>query len=195
MQPELSMIKFRLPWKDGKTLYPDGHIYMQPFPGPSSTETRLIFKKHAKIITYDNTQYEQHCFYHNTVIKFKYFNHKLGLCTLEKDDIDNCYDCASLVYIANEYLELFNVNITLKKFVNNIISKSSVYNTNILQKTYKSFEDIIYNVICHVFERCEDETCKICKWCNVDRNKKTFKSNATEENYFNALKLNNTNKT
>lgn len=45
MNPVMSMFKFRLPWEEGKTTYLEGDIYIQPFPGPTSTETRLIVKK------------------------------------------------------------------------------------------------------------------------------------------------------
>jgi hypothetical protein len=74
MNPELSMFKFRLPWSEGQTEYPKGDIYFQAFPGPTSIETRLIVKKDAPIIKYDNKNYEDACFYHNVVERIRYYD-------------------------------------------------------------------------------------------------------------------------
>ena len=107
MKPDLSIFKFRLPWYEGKTEYPEGKIFLQAFPGPNSTETRLLVKKNAKIIEYDNTQYENRCYYHNTVNRSKKYNCVLGKdLDILKDGIDNCYDCVSFVHIAEDYLKL-----------------------------------------------------------------------------------------
>lgn len=106
INPNLSMFKFRLPWKEGETEYPEGDIYIQPFPGPTSTETRLICKKNAKIITYNNKKYESQMFHHNIIGRYKKYHCILGNnLSIEKDSIDNCYDCISFVSIIELYLQ------------------------------------------------------------------------------------------
>jgi len=42
IRPRVSMLKFRLPWQAGMTEYLDGKIYLQPYIGLRSTETRLV---------------------------------------------------------------------------------------------------------------------------------------------------------
>jgi hypothetical protein len=42
MHPRVSMLKFRLPFAAGQTVYLDGKMLLQPYTGPHSTETRLI---------------------------------------------------------------------------------------------------------------------------------------------------------
>jgi len=127
MNPEFAMFKFRLPWRQGRTLYPKGEIYIQPFPGPTSTETRLIVKKNAPIIEYNNTKYESNLYYHNTTSRFKKYHCILGNLDLKSDHLDNCYDCVSFINIAKDYLQFkypFMKDVDLK------------------QKTYKLVQDI-----------------------------------------------------
>lgn len=115
LEPDMCMYKFRLPWSPGKTKYAEGEIYIQPFPGVTSSETRLIIDKrlhkmHMK--EYDNTTYEEQCFYHNNKLRgcpyyptslFSDTKHNLSL---EKDGVCNCYDCMSMAVLIQEYLEL-----------------------------------------------------------------------------------------
>jgi hypothetical protein len=42
MRPRFSLLKFRLPWADGKTLYLKGEILLQAYGRTSTTETRLF---------------------------------------------------------------------------------------------------------------------------------------------------------
>lgn len=98
MQPDLSMFKFRLPWNDGKSEYPEGDIYIQVYPKPHSSETRLIVRKNAPIIQYDNRAYEEACFYHNRVDRVAQYTSAYGIA------FDKCYDCAAFEAICTEYL-------------------------------------------------------------------------------------------
>jgi cap2 methyltransferase len=110
MNPQLSMFKFRLQWNNDETEYPEGDIYSQPYCGPTSTETRLIVKKDAKIISYSNKKYEEQLFYHNNIRRKAKYNSVLGDVTLEKDGVDNCYDCTSFINIISNYLAFMNSN-------------------------------------------------------------------------------------
>lgn len=69
MQPKVSMFKFRLPWRAGKTEYLDGQVYTQPYAKPRSTETRLIVPGGAPRRQWDNQEYEEQCFFFNTVVR------------------------------------------------------------------------------------------------------------------------------
>ncbi len=105
IEPDLTMFKFRLPWKPGVTLYPKGDIYIQPFAGQTSTETRLIFKKKAPLIEYKNEIYEQAMFFHNTKARNCLWPNQFSTPpTLKKDGFCSCYDCSALIWILVDYL-------------------------------------------------------------------------------------------
>jgi hypothetical protein len=105
MQPVASMLKFRLPYKPGKTKYLDGKIYFQVWAGKTSSEGRLISEKPYRIIEYDNTDYEQCMF-------------RLNLCDRAMDMGDeiefrqpapviNNYDVLAEEHILKEYIKTF----------------------------------------------------------------------------------------
>jgi hypothetical protein len=148
MQPELSMFKFRLPWEEGKTEYPFGHIYVQAFPGATSTETRLIVKKNAKLVEYDNKQYENACFYHNTVTREMYHKTKLGDLNLERDGLDNCYDCTSFIHIMSEYLKLTKKSQSLLvSLLQKVQYKISFGQDNIKNKTIYDIDSTLTRLV------------------------------------------------
>jgi len=108
MNPEYSLLKFRLPWEKDTFDYLDGEIYLQSFPARSSTETRLVVKKNAKIKTYDNREYENKLNYYNIFDRALYYDHNYKV-----DDLymDHCADCTSTLNIINDYLKSdFNVD-------------------------------------------------------------------------------------
>jgi hypothetical protein len=71
MNPAISMFKFRLPYSPGKTEYLDGEIRMQPWAPRTSTESRkwVLSKNGNKMITYDNTEYEERCYRLNLCVR------------------------------------------------------------------------------------------------------------------------------
>jgi len=96
MKPAKSMLKFRLSWKPGKTLYLKGDIYF-PIWGPiTTTESRLIPSEGQ--CEYDNTTYEQQMFFFNTVTRVTLFDHKVN-----GEGIDHCYDCSAEVHVLNQF--------------------------------------------------------------------------------------------
>ena len=141
MNPELSMFKFRLPWNEGKTEYMEGDIYLQVYPPITSTETRLIVKKNAPIIKYDNTKYEEQCYYHNMVTRNSIHNISLFTNGETIDDInlynkhlDACYDCMAFIYIVKKYMEviknIYDFKLIMEKvsFIeNNIVEDMDLY--------------------------------------------------------------------
>jgi hypothetical protein len=115
MKPKYAMLKFRLPWRKGKTRYFDGDIYLQPWAPPSSTETRLITRG-RKFINYDNVKYESQINNFQTNHRVAWHDHEIE-CSGGGDDgdggggdggngnsIDHCYDCWSEITIIKEYL-------------------------------------------------------------------------------------------
>lgn len=86
-----------------KLRYLKGEIYLQPWKGNRSSESRLVITEANKIIDYNIEEYENKLYYYNTVLrtgtlhKHKYADKKLN--------IDYCNDCALEVYIWEKYVE------------------------------------------------------------------------------------------
>lgn len=106
MKPELSMFKFRLPYdSDGTTEYLDGDIYLQAYAPATSTETRLIVGKDAKLKTYDDRKFEEQLFYFNNYERI--LNYDNALCDIsprKKYGLKNNYDGTSEVHILEQYI-------------------------------------------------------------------------------------------
>jgi cap2 methyltransferase len=100
LRPHKSMLKFRLPYAPGSTVYLDGDLHL-PVWGPSSTtECRLVVGKDAGTKTYDHTEHEEQMFHFNTVTRPALYPHTVcGGC-----GIDHCYDCTAEVGILRAYL-------------------------------------------------------------------------------------------
>jgi hypothetical protein len=152
MQPQLSMFKFRLPWGEGFTEYPQGKIYIQPYPGPTSTETRLIVKAGADIIKYDNKKYESQLFHHNTVMRYVLYDCVLGELDLEHDHLDNCYDCVSFINIVEEYLRYMKQDINKETIYHLVqeIQNNITHVHNIYSQTIRSFNEYmtVFSKVC-----------------------------------------------
>lgn len=104
LQPEKSMLKFRLPYigehLDRKLTmdYLEGDIYFQIWPAGSSSETRLVVGKNAKMKTYNSIKYENQLFRFNQVERTLCYKHEI-----EAPGIDHCYDCRAEIYVFEEY--------------------------------------------------------------------------------------------
>lgn len=84
-------------------------IYIQSFPGPTSSETRLITSDYKTLIEFNPKEYENKLFYYNRFIRTycfhnnkKYFDHRLGL--------DACADCDLMIKIYEDYFDKFFQN-------------------------------------------------------------------------------------
>jgi hypothetical protein len=119
LNPDLAIFKFRLPWTEGKTKYPSGDIYIQLYAGPTSSESRLIVKKNAKIIEYDNITYQNAMYHHNRFVRSSIHTNFKGYA------LDKCYDCAGFEYIVQEYLKLGINNKSSKSLIEEIQKKVS----------------------------------------------------------------------
>src|SRR5947208_16442694 len=103
MQPMKAILKFRLPYYAGQTMYLKGKCLL-PIWGPQSTsETRLIpscdFEStdeadiEDSMIEYDHTKYEDQMFYFNKRIRVGYYDHE------EIDGYDHCFDCTAEIIV------------------------------------------------------------------------------------------------
>lgn len=103
MKPEASLLKFRLPYTPGRTLYLDGKLYFQLWAGRTSSETRLVATGN-KLVEYDHMKYSDKLYHFNTVTRTSYYEHDLDTT---KIGYDHCYDCSFEIYILTNYLKKF----------------------------------------------------------------------------------------
>lgn len=163
MNPELAMFKFRLPWELGQTEYPDGDIYIQAYPGPTSSETRLICKKNAKLRFYNNIEYEDACYYHNSVVRPKKYITALGNLSLPRDGLDNCYDCSSFVHIMYSYCKIVGKPPSeLRQLLKDIQLEISFGKATVLSHSIKYFGEAITNLTKQAYVPCNNKKCLIC---------------------------------
>jgi len=120
MKPRYSILKFRLPWEDKDYLYLDGKIIIQPWSPQSSTETRLIVSDPLKKKKWNCKIYEEQMCYFNTITRCQFYEH--DILTI---GIDNCYDCATEIYIIKNYLKKFNPEKNNTKYIMTLIHKFS----------------------------------------------------------------------
>jgi 2-polyprenyl-3-methyl-5-hydroxy-6-metoxy-1,4-benzoquinol methylase len=108
MEPAMAMFKFRLPWDDKTTEYPEGDIYLQIFPPLTSTETRLVIHSHnASPKNYNHRDYEERMFHFNTVERENTYDNPLSaIPTDKKEGLDNKYDSVSEIHVLGNYLRL-----------------------------------------------------------------------------------------
>ena len=186
MNPEVAMFKFRLPWTEGETEYPEGDIYIQPYPGPTSTETRLIVYKNAAMKKYNHTKYEQQMFYHNTIARIKCYKTALGVkLDFMRDGIDNCYDCASFITIIDNYLtavdwkdnsdiasesKTSSNNIArkheIRRLINDLQNNITFGKHTIYSQTVKHFNSHLDMMQRAAYVKCNNKSCTICSMCD-----------------------------
>jgi hypothetical protein len=106
LNPELSMLKFRLPWDTEKTTYLKGDIYLQAYAPLSSTETRLLVEKNAPDMEYDNKKYEEQLFYFNKYYREAEFSNILSDTNIKhKKGLTDKYDNVAEINILHDYLK------------------------------------------------------------------------------------------
>ncbi|HEY4480532.1 MAG TPA: hypothetical protein VI821_00355 [Candidatus Paceibacterota bacterium] len=102
IEPVRSMLKFRLMWNDGETVYLDGEIRLQVWAPRTSTETRLIVPHGNKTRSYNNRKYEGQMFRFNRCTRTQWHDE-----VATGNGMDHCYDCAAETYIISNYLKKF----------------------------------------------------------------------------------------
>ncbi len=157
LKPNISSFKFRLPYTKGTITYPEGEIYTQCFIGPSSTESRLFVKKNAKMIKYDNKEYEERMMFHNNKIRSTSYENFLGKdLTLSTHELDHCYDCTCMTHILTIYYCSLNkidkktLNDTDKSNIHTMIldAQSAISNNKCLlkDKTEQSLSKVLSKI-------------------------------------------------
>jgi hypothetical protein len=120
IQPVQAHLKFRLPYCDKvdssllQVDYLRGHILLQPWVGPTSTEARLVPYRDPQTntfteMTWDAQTYEEQLFYHNTVLR----NHQLydnpflphdPESPIDPPELSNDWDSLAEITILQAYL-------------------------------------------------------------------------------------------
>jgi len=108
MKPKKSLLKFRCPYPDrenGKKnlVMFDGDIYLQPWAGPTSTETRLIPYDSLTEVEYDNVKYEEQLCYHNDVVRRAYYSQPIK----DGEGFDERWDVSAEIVILSDFLAKF----------------------------------------------------------------------------------------
>lgn len=92
LDPVASMLKFRLPWDLAPTTaYLDGVIHLPVFGKRLTHETRLIVRRGAKVVQYDNRKYERQMAYFNRITRMALFNTR-------------CFDCTAFRLLCGEHM-------------------------------------------------------------------------------------------
>lgn len=127
-KPKSSMVKFRAPfYDDGETelhddefikqapelcmvegyprhefKYPDGQIYLQPWVGKSSTESRMVIRSGMDLITFNAYEYDNRFNYYNLVER-PLRKHNVGVMVYEFGYCE-CNDCAIELETLKDYV-------------------------------------------------------------------------------------------
>lgn len=115
MQPQSSMLKFRLPWNlgNGKTMYPLGTVLLPVYGKVLTHEARLVVDRGAQDHAYDNSLYEGQMAYFNRVLRIALYpsddcvRERLKLTARPREtswDNTRCYDCTAFQTIVGAYL-------------------------------------------------------------------------------------------
>ena len=171
LQPYKSIFKFRLPYVGDDKLtkteldYLDGVVYFQAWEGKTSSETRLIVNKNAKMKTYDCARYEDVLYRFNTVERVICYKHDVSA-----PGIDHCYDCRAEIFILEEYLKH-------KSRVNELYA--AIYGSELKQTEVMKLESVA-DLIVHINKELNAE--RFCDELTITWNgKKNFYSIAFTE--------------
>ncbi len=104
MRPRKASLKFRLPYRGGRTRYFAGQILIQPWAPDNSSETRLIAGPDFDDSTeYDADLYNAQMYYINAILRqWKFYAH--GVPVDRAKGMDHCFDCALEAAIWRLYL-------------------------------------------------------------------------------------------
>lgn len=124
-----SLLKFRLPYSGGQTLYLAGDVRLPVWGPVTTTECRLIVDANADWLVYDHVKHEEQMFFFNTVARTSLFEHMV-----RAEGIDHCYDCASEIQILKRYLRSIGhgkrgLNHKVARLSEDISASLSVYRT------------------------------------------------------------------
>lgn len=140
LNPDYSQLKFRIPYYAKKYDYLEGKIYLQDFAPVSSTETRLVVSKNAKMKKYLLSDYENKLFYFNRLLRTSYYKHNYNI-----KNMDHCYDCTKYLTLINKYNERnpeYFKGKSMRKTIKHVILE--IRTTDVLEReTNKLYDQII----------------------------------------------------
>ncbi|KAF4672039.1 Serine/threonine-protein kinase PRP4 [Perkinsus chesapeaki] len=110
MRPQKALMKFRLPYTEGKVRYASGSVNYPIWGAQTTTEARLTIETpDAPIIEYDNQEFGEAMAYFNTVLRTAVYDRPPHLKGPDQPLLDaglcRCYDCTAEVRILSAYLE------------------------------------------------------------------------------------------
>ena len=136
---DISFLKFKIPRFKNKYKYFDGKLFIQPFPPPTTNESRLVVKKNPVDKIYDLNDYEDKFYYHNRILRVcnysKLHNYKYKYFC-------NCYDCTLFFLILENYINKFNPDLSIYTLIKKIFKYLENYhkfknNYDIIMKNIK----------------------------------------------------------
>lgn len=98
-------LDFAKNWKEKKLVYFDGEVYIQAWPGRSSTETRLVTEGLKLKDWGQKDEYENKLFYYNQISRS--WVHHYNPNSDVKLGFDNCNDCSLENHIWEQYIKLY----------------------------------------------------------------------------------------
>ena len=114
LNPVASLLKFVMPYPmegiPNQVNYFDGTIFIQPYAGATSSETRLLVLDPHSTRRYDIKQYEDVMFYYNTVTRTTYYENVEHVGC-------HCYDCAAELFILNQYARRRNTSLKINQLI------------------------------------------------------------------------------
>lgn len=148
LKPSYAQLKFRIPRIDpylssegviaSTYSYLKGNLYLQLFARECTTETRLVVSSSDEFIDddYDIEDYEGDCYF---------FNRRLRVCVYNKQSknklLDRCHDCASMISMVEDYLEVYDNPMLKEKLIDMILRISGVS-----QSLAKGRDEILKNI-------------------------------------------------
>lgn len=127
LKPIASLLKFRLPWTSGSTLYLEGDIYLPVWGPQTTTESRLLVTT-SNLKVYDHDSYNERMFFFNNATRVFAYKHDIidinatNDCIIHQmycdesltqfdidveceEGVDFCYDCSSEIKVLKDYLK------------------------------------------------------------------------------------------
>lgn len=100
IKPQVSMLKFRLPYDKGSTEYLKGDLKLQLWAPRRGTECRLVVQRACSMQMYDHQDFDTAMAHFKNVERTTYYVHD----TDDSEGIDHCYDCRAELFVLEQYV-------------------------------------------------------------------------------------------
>jgi Poly A polymerase regulatory subunit len=109
IRPKFAFLKYRLPYKPGKSAYLSGKLYLQTY-SPLSTEIRLLTNDYDTMVEYDHLENDERMAYFNCNIRFNELEDHKWDDVMDKYGIKKSWDNYIAFYTLAYYLEKKNAD-------------------------------------------------------------------------------------